>query len=134
MAERKLERSLQLTGLDIQRASEIWKKLSNEGLEYLSQLGNRTLTAYQQLSTTDFEVSLSKLEAQSNMPPLESLTEQKVQDLLARMRIQLNIMQLAVSKMDTAIQHARPGLSAALPKTPVSKPSTTPGAYWRFID
>ncbi|KAH6597899.1 hypothetical protein BASA61_003005 [Batrachochytrium salamandrivorans] len=134
MAERKLERSLQLTGLDIQRASEIWKKLSNEGLEYLSQLGNRTLTAYQQLSTTDFEVSLSKLEAQSNMPPLESLTEQKVQDLLARMRIQLNIMQLAVSKMDTAIQHARPWVIRSITKDTSIEAIYYPGAYWRFID
>ncbi|KAJ8324598.1 hypothetical protein O5D80_006842 [Batrachochytrium dendrobatidis] len=121
MVEKRLERTIRLLELDIKQAAKTWERLSSEGLEHLTAIGNMMLTKKQKLSAVDIEVFISKLELNTESDWIDSSKQHLVFNILDQMNAIIKSMQTYISKMDEALQHARPWLSTAPPKASLSK-------------
>ncbi|EGF82160.1 hypothetical protein BATDEDRAFT_87111 [Batrachochytrium dendrobatidis JAM81] len=121
MVEKRLERTIRLLELDIKQAAKTWERLSSEGLEHLTTIGNMMLTKKQKLSAVDIEVFISKLELNTESDWIDSSKQHLVFNILDQMNAIIKSMQTYISKMDEALQHARPWLSTAPPKASLSK-------------
>ncbi|KAL2918771.1 hypothetical protein HK105_201605 [Polyrhizophydium stewartii] len=127
MAERQLERALQLFELDVEKALRAWRPLADDGLALLNELSNDRLGRHQRqlAALSEFEDAVAMLER----PPdpaagkaAETLAS-KIADVMARLTVQVEAMEAAVAKADIAIHQVRPLLLSQQPR-----PATDVGA------